>query len=236
MRVAVITPLHETRLDWLRQCHASVRAQTHACTHILVSDGGANPLGNFQGQHIRLSRSHADYGDTPRAVGSVSAIGQQFDALTYLDADDWYEPRHLETLVDLHRSSGAAVCTMSRKLYTPDGELLGPCIEADGRTFVGTTSLFFTRAAFGLVHLWTLMPADFHAYDDYWMWQHVLRSGLSRAHSEAGTVAYRTTWPAHYRRFGREPPPEAKSWEFSVQNLERRKAIDAWFRERGRTG
>jgi hypothetical protein len=110
MRVAVVTPYFREPLDWLRQCHASVRAQTHACTHVMVADG--HPQSEVAGwpglRHIALPTSHGDYGDTPRAIGSIEAIGAGFDAIAYLDADNAYAPDHIESLVELQRRTGAA--------------------------------------------------------------------------------------------------------------------------------
>ena len=125
MRVAVVTPYYRTPDAWLRMCHESVRAQSHTCTHILVADGVAQEIvQNFDCQHIVLSKGHADYGDTPRAIGSMSAIGQGFDAITYLDADNWYEPNHIASLLELHRSTNAEVCTSMRNFHHVNGEQL----------------------------------------------------------------------------------------------------------------
>src|SRR6267142_5946268 len=135
MRIAVVTPFFKPRLDWLQQCHASVRAQTHVCTHILISDGaGSNPVTGVQGQFIELQHNHGDYGDTPRAVGSISALTQGFDAVAYLDADCWYEEGHIASLVELHARTGAAVCTSARKLYDYRDNFLEICPNSDGRT------------------------------------------------------------------------------------------------------
>ncbi len=41
LSVAVVTPDHEPPGPWLRKCHESVLARTHAATHILVADGNS---------------------------------------------------------------------------------------------------------------------------------------------------------------------------------------------------
>ncbi|MBI2383982.1 MAG: glycosyltransferase [Gammaproteobacteria bacterium] len=234
MRVAVVTPFHRTRPDWLAQCHASVRRQTHACTHILVSDGsGEPPLAEFSGQLVLLGRNHADFGDTPRAVGSMSAIGQGFDAIAYLDADNWYRPEHVATLVALHRSSGAAVCSSARTLHALDGRLLGRCPETDGARFVDTNCLFLTRAAFPAASAWVLMPPEYHVVDDRWVWAWIRRQGWTTAHTGQPTAAYRTGWPHHYRLFSQPVPDGAKSWDFSHECARR---IEALARQSGDGG
>ena len=91
MKVAVITPYHKVPTDWLVQCLESVRSQTYTSTHILVADGIPQDVVDTYGvQHLVLPRCHGDYGDTPRAIGSISAIGQGFDAIAWLDADNWF--------------------------------------------------------------------------------------------------------------------------------------------------
>lgn len=231
MRVAVVTPFHQVREDWLAQAHASVRAQAHACTHILISDGsGPNPLRDFQGQFIELQQQHADYGDTPRAIGSLSAAAQGFDAVAYLDADDWLLPQHVQTLVELHQRTGAAVCTAARLLYDLDGRLLGPCVEDNGHGFAGTGSLLITRAGYALLGAWALMPPEFHIVGDRWLWSRVRRHRIGTARADQPTTAYRTGWPHHYRRFGLEPPPGAKPWDTGRRVDEAAAALAAWLR------
>ena len=211
MRVAVITPYYNAREDWLAQCHESVRAQTHPSTHILVADGTPESyVDGWEAQHIVLKKNHADYGDTPRAVGTVSAIGQGFDAIAYLDADNWYAPEHIESLVKLHDKTGAAVCTSSRNFHRLDGSLMGLCPFSDGETFVDTSCLFLTRKAFRVAWRWALIPHDLHAIDDRVMWHFVLSAKLTRAHTGRPTMAYRTAFKADYRAFGEHPPPGAK--------------------------
>ena len=140
LRIAVITPCRNAPRAWLDQCRQSVLAQTLPCTHIMVNDGAELPDVDGGGpmQIIHLPRPHQDAGNAARAIGSVSAICQGFNALAYLDADNWFEPNHLETLAVLHRASGAAVCSSTRNIYRPDGRLLGRCPEVDGEQFVDT--------------------------------------------------------------------------------------------------
>ena len=234
MRVAIVTPFYQVPAAWLEQCHASVRAQTQACTHFLVSDGsGQNPLRDFQGQFIELQHTHADYGDTPRAIGSLSAAAQGHDAVIYLDGDDWILPQHVQTMVALQQESGAAVCTAARCLYDLDGQLMGPCEEVNGIDFAGTGSLMIARGGYALLGAWALMPREFHIVGDRWVWSRIRRHRIKTARSDVATTAYRTGWPHHYARFGREPPPGAKSWDSGRRVDEAALALNAWLqRER----
>lgn len=211
MRVAVVTPFHRPRLDWLAQCHASVRAQTHACDHILISDGaGPVPLADFSGTCIQLPQAHGDFGDAARAVGAALAAAEGYQAMAFLDDDNWYYPDHIASMVDTHRQTGAVVCSAGRDLYSRDGERLGVCPRVDGQSFVDTSCLFLTAAAFDVSLLWALVPADLHAVGDRYVWAQLKRGGHRRAHRHAASVAYRTHLRWAYEQFGRRPPDDAQ--------------------------
>src|SRR5258705_8390414 len=112
LRVAVVTPYFRVPDAWLSQCHRSVAAQQYPCTHILIADGEPQDIvAEFAAEHILLEQAHADYGDTPRMIGSQAAVSRGFDAIAYLDADNWYYPTHIASLIGLHTRTGAAVCT-----------------------------------------------------------------------------------------------------------------------------
>ena len=164
---------------WRRRC---------LCTHILVNDGGEPPRVDDSGslQVVHLPRAHHDVGNAGRAIGSVTAICQGFDALAYLDADNWYEPNHLETLAALYRASGADVCSSARNLYHPEGTLLGRCPEVDGERFVDTNCLFLTSAAFAVVAAWYLVPRGHVLAADREVWRTIKNRNLpARAHRSA---------------------------------------------------
>ncbi|MEI9963395.1 MAG: glycosyltransferase [Caulobacteraceae bacterium] len=111
LRVAVVTPYFKEPLELLRQCHLSVARQTYPCLHVMVADGFPQAaLDGWQIDHLTLPRPHGDIGSTPRLVGCYHAIGLGFDAVAFLDADNWYREDHVETLVRLHERTGAASC------------------------------------------------------------------------------------------------------------------------------
>lgn len=220
MRVAVVTAAYQPRLDWLRQCHASVRGQTHACTHILVSDGdGPQPLSDFEGQFIQLGHRHNDWGDTPRSVGAISAFAQGFDAVCWLDSDNWFYPEHVATLVKAHEKTGLPVCTSTRDIYHLDGSLLGRCPETDGIRFVDANCFLITRQLSMLTTLWATMPAGWHICGDMYFFAEIKRRGIRSAHVDRNTVAYRATRSHVYQRFGVPLPPGVKDSDAIWQGL-----------------
>ena len=125
LRIAVVTPYYRESLEVLRHCHDSVRQQTYPATHYLVADGYPTPeVSNWPAEHIILSKSHDDNGNTPRGVGSLSAMNQGFDAIAYLDADNWYYSNHIESMVKLHVAQRAAVCTATCAIHRLNGSFM----------------------------------------------------------------------------------------------------------------
>jgi cellulose synthase/poly-beta-1,6-N-acetylglucosamine synthase-like glycosyltransferase len=212
VKVAVVTPYYQTPKAWLEQCLASVSRQTVPCTHFLVCDGdmigeAEMPTGV---QILRLPLPHQDMGNAARAIGSVSAICQGFDAVLYLDADNWYEQDHVRLLLEARARTGAAVCSSGRNLYDLQGRLLGRCPEVDGEQFVDTNCLMLTRQAYGLVAAWYLMPRSQLEIGDRVVWKAIKDAKLTRSHHDQPTVNYRTRYLVHYRHFQKEPPSGAK--------------------------
>ncbi len=212
-RVAVITPYFEESEDVLRTCYESVQRQGHSCTHFLVADGSPrSDVVSWPAEHIILPRSHKDNGNTPRAIGSLSAMNQGYDAIAYLDADNWFYPDHIESMVDLHRRTGVAVCTASRTMHRLDGSLLyADVFDCDGQKHVDTSCHFLTRPAFQVLPIWAMMPRQLGPICDVVIWQSILSRHLTHAHNLRPTVAFRTQYQVHYKNIGECPPPNTKS-------------------------
>ena len=215
LRVAVVTPYHREPAAWLGQCIASVAAQRYPATHILVADGFPQPdLIPAAAQHIVLPQAHADNGNTPRAIGSLSAIAQGFDAIAYLDADNWYEPGFIEAMVKLNAVTEAPFCSAGRSIHRTDGSLmLVDQSESNARTLVDTSCMFLARRAFPVVPVWSLMPRQMAAACDTVFFRAVIARRLPRAHEPRPLVAFRTSYAAHYHAIGEPPPPGAKTIE-----------------------
>jgi hypothetical protein len=223
MKVAVVTAYHAEEEKVLRRCHESVRAQTHTCSHVMVADGRPSAMvDGFPAHHIRLPKAHADYGDTPRTIGAISAISQGFDAIAFLDADNWYRPEHVAAMVALHERTGAAVCTATRDLFRLDGSYMATCLTSDGQQHADTNTLFLTRAAFPLIPRWVTIEPDEHPIGDRIFWLAVKDSGLPRAHEARPTVCYLATHAGFYLAMKEPVPPGVSSGE------EVRKALQRW--------
>jgi glycosyltransferase involved in cell wall biosynthesis len=208
LKVAVITPYLAESLDLLRQCHDSVLDQTHACLHVMVADGQPrSELGGWNIDHVVLPRPHHDIGSTPRLVGCYHAIGLGYDAVAFLDADNWYRPDHIAKLASLCEATGAGFLSSGRMLCRPDGSQMGICPFTDADRFVDTSCMMFTRSGFHVLAKWSLMPDYAHVIGDRVMLHYVKEAGLLRAHSPDPSVYYRCTKQGVYERLGEPIPP-----------------------------
>lgn len=212
MRIAVITPYFRESLDQLRRCHDSVAAQTHGgVTHFMIADGHPRAeIDAWPVKHIVLPWNHGDYGDTPRATAAMSANSQGYDAIAFLDADNWYEPHHLETLVRRQAETGAQIVTATRNLIRPDGSLLAVCKQSNGVDFCDMNCFFITRAAFAVIGAWAFKDPRASIVDDYVLWMIIKNSSAILAHSSEPTVNYQTMWAMTYIEHGEEPPPGSR--------------------------
>ena len=220
MRVAVITPYYQESRDVLAKCHQSVAAQSHPCTHFMVADGHPRPeVSEWAVDHVILPAAHGDNGNTPRSIGSLTAINQGFDAIAYLDADNWFAPDHIASLAALHAKTGAAVCTSARTIHRGDGTFMyRDTAGSDGETFADTSCLFLTRAAFRLAPLWAMMPKALGPVCDRMIWKAIVARDLPRAHTGQATLAFRSQYAAHYRHINEDPPPGAKTNENVIES------------------
>ena len=185
MRIAVVTPYYQESTDILRRCHDSVVAQTHAVTHIMLADGHPNDtVDGWDALHVRLPGSQ-DTGDTPRAIGALLASSMSSDAISLLDADNWFEPEHIANLQALHQQTGAQVVTCARTLRREDGSVLGLCDESDGQGFNYTNCYLIHSSAFYIFSTWGFKRKDLSVYGDRIFWNNLLRAGVSRAHSHS---------------------------------------------------
>jgi hypothetical protein len=210
MKICVVTPYFQTRLDWLRQAHDSVRSQSVAAWHILVCDGSAAAqIPSFQGTHILLSRNYQDYGNTPRLIGCYNAITRGADAIAFLDADNWFQRDHLEGLLEYARSNNLEACSSGRSLYRPDGSFLARCPVVNGRPYIDTSCLLVMRSAFQHLIAWVLSTQENAAVIDQEVWKHMQTAGARLGFLDRPSVCYRTRHASHYRLAGETPPTDA---------------------------
>jgi hypothetical protein len=212
-RIAVITPYCREPIEVLRQCHESVVGQAEVVVdHLMVADGHPlDEVGRWNLRHAILPRAHGDNGNTPRAVGSLLADAEGYDFIAYLDADNWYHPGHLRSLVALWRSTGAPVCCSFRTLHRFDGSPLDTTdAEEDGLTHVDTSCLLLHRKAFRVCSAWARMPRPLAPICDRVMLAAVLHERLAAASTRQRSVAFRSQYESHYTAAGEAAPEGSK--------------------------
>jgi len=208
LRVAVITPYFGETLPMLRQAHESVLAQTYPCRHILVADGRPKTeVEGWDADHLVLPRSYGDFGSTPTFVGASFAAMQGYDLIALLDSDNWFREDHIERVLELEQSSGAAFLSSGRMLCRLDGSVMAFCPLSDPERFIDTSCMAFTKAAFPLLARLVTMPDYAHGISDRVLYHHILSSGTPRAHCQERTVFYRCGKSGIYELLG-EPVPD----------------------------
>jgi hypothetical protein len=151
-------------------------------------------------------------------------MNQGYDAIAYLDADNWFYPHHIQSMVSLHYQTAAAVCTAARTIHRVEGTLLyADRSESDGRVHVDTSCLFLTRSAFRVLPLWAMMPPQMGPCCDRIIWRSILARHLTHAHNPEPTVAFRSRYEWHYNVAGESLP------QGIISNSENtKKALEWW--------
>ncbi len=179
MNVCVVTPYFNTDLAWLQLAHDSVKAQSIPAHHVVVCDGSTPAqIEAFRGSHVLLPRNYRDYGNTPRLIGCYHAMARGADAIAFLDADNWFQPDHLEGLLAFARNNSLDACSSARMLVRLDGSPLMKCPQVNGRPYIDTSCLLVMRPAFEHLIAWVLSPQSQAATADNRLWQHMRRMGV----------------------------------------------------------
>jgi len=210
MNICVVTPYFRTEIAWLQQAHDSVKAQTLPAHHIVVCDG-SQPAGieDFKGSHILLQRNYADYGNTPRLIGCFRALAREAEAIAFLDADNWYQPTHLERLLRFAQERGLDACSSARMLHRLDGSPLIKCPHVTGQPYIDTSCLLVMKPAFKYLVGWTLFPQSVAAEVDNRLWTFMGSNGARLGFFDSPSVSYRTRHAVHYQLAGETAPPGA---------------------------
>lgn len=178
----------------------------------MIADGYPEErLPGLAGQHIVLPVAHRDYGDTPRLIGTLSAYQQGFDAICWLDADNWLEPDHVERLLKIANQEVVSVVTATRNLRREDGSLLSACTESNGDHFCDTNCYLIMRDAIPTIApAWGFKPPQMGVIGDRLVWQKARDNYQERGHCSEPTVNYTTNIAVHYLAAGEQPPSNAR--------------------------
>lgn len=214
-RCIVVTPYcTEDRLT-LERCIRSVRSQSVGTEHLLVADGNPQDWIDHEGvRHLRLDRSHADHGNTPRGIGALLAAAEGFDAIALLDADNWVDSNHLEVCLNAAARAGRKCdfVIARRRFRRPDGSVL-PVQDEHLSEHVDTNCFVFLPGSYHLLSIWALMPKPLSVAGDRFFWAGVRARRLVGALVTEITVNYLTMWAGEYLKNGETPPDGAKTIE-----------------------
>lgn len=216
-RIAVVTPYHHEPREMLWQCHRSVLDQGMDATHVMVADGFAlAEIDGWDVRHVKLPVAHDDNGNTPRGLGGLLARAEGFDFIAWLDADNWYHPGHLASLLALHRQTSSAVCSSFRTFHDLAGEPLEVSdADEDAARHIDTSCYLIHKPAFDVLGDWLDMPRIVAPICDRVFLDATLRRGHSIQSTGQRTVAFRTQYASHYRTAGRPIPSGAKDAAFA---------------------
>jgi len=208
-RYAIVTPYCRESRVTLERCIDSVRRQTVGADHILVADGLAQDwLDGARVNHLRLGQCHADFGNTPRGLGAMLAIAEHYEAIGFLDADNWYDDNHVEACIAAAAlASGADAVIARRRFVRHDGSVMAISDEPD---HVDTSCFWLHSGALHVAHHW-LMPAQLAPICDRVYYAMIKARQLKLGHVPQATVNYTCHYEALYRALGESPPAGAKA-------------------------
>lgn len=218
MKVAVVTPYYNESQDIINRCMVSVYWQMLVPdrAHIIVSDTEhtiERHRFELPCQIINLNYNHNDAGATPRAIGALSAFSQGFDAVAFLDADNFYDPYHLYKMIQICKERSSDLVSATRNLYSSfdDTFLYTDTIESNGVDFCDTNCLFITKRLMPFMSYW-IMSRDLSLAGDRVFWNQIVQDkSIKRFHCNEPTVRYYTKWAWHFQH-AQKPIPDDSIW------------------------
>lgn len=210
-RIAVVTAYYREPRQQIERAIASVKGQSVASDHIVVADGNPQAwVDEANVRHIRLDTSHRDYGNTPRGVGALLAVSEDYDAICFLDADNWLEPDHVERAIATAKRYPGCDYVVARRFLRRPNETILPVPEEPIEQHVDTNCFFFLKGAFHALPQFALIPREMSSIGDRLFYKYIRKLGLVAAIVDRPTVNYHCLWESLYRFAGEPPPPDAK--------------------------
>jgi len=203
--VAVVTAT--TNRATLKQAMESVDEQTYPCTHYVIIDGvRGNDTMSYDdppNRHIlRLPKATGKNGIMNGAICAMAPYICTEDYICYLDDDNWFEPNHVESLMDVIGNNAYAYSLRNliwptNKFYArDDGESLGHYGD-----LVDVNCYMFKReVCAGIAPLWYKTTGDLMIGDRY-VWEALRQNNTPWAASGKYTVNYRISANKDMRGF-----------------------------------
>jgi hypothetical protein len=212
-RVAVVTPYYRIEPEKFQRCCRSVKVQSIHCDHIVVADGEPQKLPDgYDLIHFVLPANVGNSGATPRAFGAQYAFAQGYDAVAFLDADNWYEPNHIELAIEELKKGSAEIVFARRNIIFPDGEIMPFDDPEDMRgTHVDTNCYVISKKAAYVLGVWSMYPKEFGTGEDRLMFSMIKNLKIRTAYLDHKTVWYETNWRMHYALMHKTPEYPVRS-------------------------
>jgi glycosyltransferase involved in cell wall biosynthesis len=208
-----ITPYFREDRVLIERCIDSVKNQSIMCDHIVIADGfPQNWIDELGVRHLKLDLSHSDYGNTPRGLGALLAVAEQYDGIGFLDADNWLESNHLQLCLEAAAESewGESGCDflIAQRYFRRFDETILPIKEEPDH--VDTNCFFFLRGSFSYLPHWALQPKCLAALGDRCFYKLISSKNLNFSSTGMPSVNYFSNWASHYLACGENPPPSSK--------------------------
>ena len=183
---AIINPYYKENIKVIKRCYESCKSQTFNGSHFLVSDGFPYPeINNWDVNHIILPEAHNDFGNTPRGIGALSAINQGFNVILFLDADNWFENNHLESVLEMKISDlSFDIISTYRNLVLSSGEIVESDKEDFEKKHIDTNCMIFFESSFFLLPYWTTMTKELSVIGDRIMFKAIKDNSLKIGFTE----------------------------------------------------
>ncbi len=206
-KVAVVTPYFQIEHEKLKRCVDSVAKQSVKCDHILVADGEPQPIPDgYDLTHIVIPTNIGNCGATPRSFGAQYAFSKGYDAVAFLDADNWYDSDHIELASQAIIKYQADVVFARRHIVFPDGEILRVDDPEDlSGVHVDTNCYVFSKRAAFLPLIWSMYPKEFGIGEDRLMLSFIKTHPLKCINLPKKTIWYESNWGRHYRMAKKTP-------------------------------
>jgi glycosyltransferase involved in cell wall biosynthesis len=230
-KIAVITPYYKEPLEVLQKCHESVLSQKIPATHFFIADGFPKiELAQWNIKHISLAQGHDDNGDTPRGIGGILAEIEGYDYVAYLDADNWFHPDHLSSLMEEMEKTGADITCSFRTMHALDGSELEGVQDSDELSLehVDTSCYLIHRNAFEALHVWLRIPKKLSPICDRIYYLYLKHKNFKLAYTKNKSSAFRSQYRVHYEMAKVIPPGnlkdtvgggEAFQWLLTIEGL-----------------
>ena len=215
MKVAIITPYWQEPDQYLSRCINSVRQQNVAVDHFLVADGHPKEWIHKEGlNHIVLDKEHSDYGNTPRCIGAMTAISRAYDAISFLDADNWLEPDHVSSCIQAAKENkNVDYVVAKRRFVRSDGSTVHWPSEPISQ-LVDTSCFFLLPSSYHVIPTWINMPKALSVHGDRIFLAGLNAHKLQYIECTNITVNYLCTDKNIYIRLGEIPPSYSKEMNF----------------------